>query len=81
MLSRLADGMLVVVGAGSVKRPELGNALASLERVDARVLGLVLNRVRERDADTYGYTYEAAPQPHPDAPSRGTWRSEQVSVA
>ena len=83
VLSRLSDGMLVVVGAGTVKRPELGNALASLERVDARVLGLLLNRVRERDADTYGYRYtsEAAPQPHPDAPSRGTWRSEQVSVA
>lgn len=82
VLSRLADGMLVVVGAGRVKRPELANALASLERVDARVLGLVLNRVRERDADTYGYryTYAATPPLNAKAPTRGIWRSEEVNL-
>jgi Mrp family chromosome partitioning ATPase len=41
-----------------VRRAELGAALVSLDHVDTRVLGLVLNRVQKEDEDRYGYGYE-----------------------
>ena len=57
VLSRVADGTLVVVGSGVARRPELEKALEKLEMVDARVLGLLLTRVRGGDAGTYHYEY------------------------
>jgi succinoglycan biosynthesis transport protein ExoP len=57
ILAHIASGALVVVGS-VVRRPELGAALASLDHVDARVLGLVLNKVQKEDEDRYGYGYE-----------------------
>ena len=57
VLSRVADGTLVVVGSGVARRPELEKALEKLEMVDARVLGLLLTRVRGGDAGAYHYEY------------------------
>ena len=48
----------LVVGSRIVRRPELGAALESLDHVDTRVLGLVLNKVQKEDEDRYGYGYE-----------------------
>jgi capsular exopolysaccharide synthesis family protein len=58
ILSHIASGALVVVGSRIVRRPELGAALDSLDHVDTRVLGLVLNKVQKEDEDRYGYGYE-----------------------
>ena len=55
VLARACGGALVVVGSGSVRQPELATALESLEAVDANVLGLVLNRLRQSDVGHYGY--------------------------
>ncbi len=72
VLSQVTDGVLVVVGSGDVKRPELSNALAALDQVDARVLGLLLGKVRARDAAAYGYKYSygytSDPHHQPAAP-------------
>jgi Mrp family chromosome partitioning ATPase len=57
-LSHITSGALVVVGSRIVRRPELGAALESLDHVDTRVLGLVLNKVQKEDEDRYGYGYE-----------------------
>lgn len=57
VLSTLTDGALVVVGAGVVRRDELERALAALERVDAKVLGLVANRLPSKGPDAYQYSY------------------------
>ena len=57
ILSHIASGALVVVGSRIVRRPELGAALESLDHVDTRVLGLVLNKVQKEDEDRYGYGY------------------------
>lgn len=71
VLSRITGGALVVVGSRVVKRSELVASLDSLDRVEARVLGLVLNRIKREDEDRYGYAYrydahrmddESAPQ-------------------
>ncbi|WIY83004.1 polysaccharide biosynthesis tyrosine autokinase [Propionimicrobium sp. PCR01-08-3] len=67
VLSRIADGTLVVVGAGVAKRPELDAALEKLDMVDARILGLLLTRVNQRDSSTYTYEYTYGP----DSPKAG----------
>lgn len=56
ILSRITSGALVVVGSGDVRTPQLAEALESLESVDGRVLGLVLNKVHRGDAG-YGSYY------------------------
>ena len=42
VLSTMADGVLVVVGARRVRRPQLSQALQALAGVEARVLGFIL---------------------------------------
>ena len=60
ILSRITSGALVVVGSRQVRRAELGAALESLERVEARILGLAFNKVQKVDEDHYGYGYRYA---------------------
>jgi polysaccharide biosynthesis transport protein len=55
ILSGLISGAIVVAGSGRVHRQELRDALESLEAVDARVLGVVLNRVQRSNTDRYDY--------------------------
>ena len=58
VLSTLTDGILLTVGVGLVHREQLREALDRLRTIDARVLGLVVNRLRPRaDAKiAHGYT-------------------------
>ena len=62
ILSHATSGALLVVGSRVVRRPELASALESLDRVDARVLGVVLNKVQKQDEDHYGYGYHSYDQ-------------------
>ncbi len=55
VLSKVADGTIVVVGAKIVKREHLSRALTTLENVDAHVLGLVMNRLPVNRTDSYTY--------------------------
>ncbi|MGY1673607.1 polysaccharide biosynthesis tyrosine autokinase [Geodermatophilus sp. SYSU D00710] len=54
VLAGLVDGTVVVANASRVRRTQLSHALGNLERVSARVLGVVLNHVR-RDEEAYSY--------------------------
>ncbi len=86
VLSRLVGGMLVLVGSGKVRKPELGGALESLETVDANVLGLVLNGIRSEDVGHYRYHHYYASSSHPEltvngAVRRASRRSAPVSPA
>lgn len=58
ILARLLGGAVVVVGAGTIHKPQLKDALDMLSTVSARVRGLVVNRVPVRDGGGYGYSYE-----------------------
>lgn len=69
VVSRLTDGAIVVVGAGLINREDVTRALESLETVDAKVLGIVMNRVPTKGAsgyryygERYGYTSHENPQ-------------------
>ncbi len=64
VLSRLADGAMVVVGSGIVARDQLGAALQTLATANASLLGVVLNRVpRDARGSHYGDYYDHRPGP------------------
>ena len=50
LVAKKVDGSLVVAGLGRVRRPQFLLALEQLLQVDARVLGLVVNRAEDADA-------------------------------
>lgn len=57
VLSRIASGAVVVAGSRVANKAQLASALQTLERVEARILGIVLNKVHLSDQDGYGYGY------------------------
>jgi len=65
VLSRAADGAIVVIRAGRTTREQLDQSLGNLEKVKGRVLGAVLNYVPTKGRDAYSYygTYRAAATP------------------
>ena len=68
VLSRITDGTLVVVGSSIARRPQLAKALEALERVDTRILGLLLTRARGHDAGHYRYDYSYQPTTREQGP-------------
>ncbi|TQM91272.1 capsular exopolysaccharide synthesis family protein [Ornithinimicrobium humiphilum] len=72
VLSTVVDGTMIVVGAGVVNRDPLGRAITTLERVDANILGLVLNRLPIKGPDAYSYSYESY---RPETPAENRRRS------
>lgn len=55
LLTRSADGAVLVVGAGKTHKEELERATASLAAVNGKVLGAVLNMVSTRKVDRIRY--------------------------
>lgn len=59
ILSTMTGGALVVAGSGVVTVPELEDSLATLEQVNGRALGIVLNRTKVESGDGYYYQYRS----------------------
>lgn len=67
VLSVLSDGCVLATRFGKTRRPELKEAAEALRRIDAKLLGVVLNRVPLSAGAArgygygygYGYSYEA----------------------
>jgi capsular exopolysaccharide synthesis family protein len=56
ILSKLVKGgAVMVVGAGKIRRAQLEAAIASLETVGGRLVGLILNMIPTKGPDSYGY--------------------------
>ncbi|WP_280838772.1 polysaccharide biosynthesis tyrosine autokinase [Micromonospora sp. A200] len=53
VLARATDGALVVTRVGSTKADELATSIEALRDVDARILGVVANRVKRKNKDGY----------------------------
>jgi capsular exopolysaccharide synthesis family protein len=70
VLTASADGALVVVTAGQTLDTQLGAALTSLQAVQGHTLGVVLNRVPPKSADSgyYGGYYGTSPDATASAP-------------
>jgi capsular exopolysaccharide synthesis family protein len=65
-VAALADGTLLVASHNMTTDVQVKRAVATLARVDARLLGVVLNRIPVRRAGEYGYAYYRA---EPTAPA------------
>lgn len=57
ILSTMADGVLLVASSGEVEREALIRAKDLLQRVNANILGVVLNKVEVKGRRGYGYYY------------------------
>ena len=70
VLSTIAGGTVVVVGAGLVDRDHLAKSLQSLETVNGRVLGLVMNMIPAKSGNDYYAGSYAAESPRRRAKAR-----------
>ena len=68
VLSRVADGVLIVANAGSTTRKALRATTTVLDQVGAPIVGFLLNAVRDQESpySHYGYEYTpySAKEPH-----------------
>jgi succinoglycan biosynthesis transport protein ExoP len=60
VLSVAADGALLVARHGVTTRAQLHRASEALHRIDAKLLGVILNRIPPKAAEGYGYGYQYA---------------------
>lgn len=58
LLSRYVDGTLLVVSSGQAERAAAIKAKELLEKVDAKILGVVLNKLEVQEKGYYGYYYQ-----------------------
>jgi len=54
-MAAVADGVVMLTHAGQTNRNAVRNALATLRRLKANVVGLVLNEVRQDMSERYYY--------------------------
>ncbi|KIC69454.1 polysaccharide biosynthesis tyrosine autokinase [Pseudarthrobacter phenanthrenivorans] len=76
VLSRVADGAIVVIRTGRTTQEQLDQSLGNLEKVKGRILGAVLNYVPTKGTDAYSYygTYtSAAAHPQAEPEPLGEW--------
>lgn len=57
VLSTLADGALVVVGCNQTTRDQILKTVQTLETVQSRILGVILNMTTNYDRNALGYGY------------------------
>jgi polysaccharide biosynthesis transport protein len=85
VLARHADATLLLAAAGQTRRADLRRAVEKLDQVNAKVLGIVLNKVSRQTERSYGYTYSykpyraeappVMPAGHPNGSSKRAQRS------
>jgi polysaccharide biosynthesis transport protein len=85
VLSKLAGGALVVVGADRTHRPQLQQSLDSLETAGVHLFGLVMNKIARREAAAYAYgsgyaSYQPKTRPRPIQPKR-SWHEDDTLVS
>ncbi|KRF05097.1 chromosome partitioning protein [Arthrobacter sp. Soil782] len=75
VLAQQVGGVVMVIGSSKVKLPDVQKSLASLEMVDADVLGVVLNLLPTKGPDAYAYSYysyESSPAKNVKVPADGS---------
>ncbi|MEV7475575.1 polysaccharide biosynthesis tyrosine autokinase [Pseudarthrobacter oxydans] len=71
VLSQHVGGVVLVIGAHLLKRHDLEKSLDALALVEAKLLGLVLNRVPAKGPDAYGYGYYGQDAKRSSSPTLG----------
>ena len=77
-VAALADGTLLVARHGLTTDAHVKRAIDTLARVDAKLIGVVLNRVPLTRGNEYGYTYYRAQS---DAPTHSRRESRNSRKA
>jgi len=77
VLSKMAGGALVIVGADRIHRPQLQEALKSLETARAHVFGIVLNKLDRKERAAY--SYDSGYSPLRDSEHRSAAQSDDWS--
>ncbi len=54
-IATIVDGVIVVARAGATDRKAVSSVLASLQRLRANIVGVVLNQIQKNMSDTYHY--------------------------
>jgi capsular exopolysaccharide synthesis family protein len=57
IVATLSDGVVLVIDSGKVKKDVVLKAKASLEHVNAKLIGVVLNNINRKHSDSYTYYY------------------------
>jgi Mrp family chromosome partitioning ATPase len=86
VLSKLAGGALVVVGADRIHRPQLQQSLDSLETAGAHLFGIVMNKIARREAAAYAYdsgytSYEPKIQRPTPMHGKRRWNEDDTLVS
>ena len=55
LIAKDVGGALMVTAVGEARKDALSDALGTMERIDARVLGIVMTMVPTKGSDSYGY--------------------------
>jgi succinoglycan biosynthesis transport protein ExoP len=70
VLAAAADGAILIARHGVTTDAQLRQAATNLHRIDAKLLGVLLNRIPPKAAESYGYgyqyVYDAAPNQDTD---------------
>lgn len=72
VLAVSADGALLVTRYGNTTRAQVQKAAENLHRIEAKLLGTILNRVPTKSATGYGYGYAYTYEPSPDRLAQGS---------
>jgi polysaccharide biosynthesis transport protein len=75
-----SSGVILVVETGKTKAPQAREVIDSLHNVGARVLGVVLNKAKDRQLGSY-YYYEQTPQGGASANGSGPPRAVPPNMA
>jgi succinoglycan biosynthesis transport protein ExoP len=67
VLSIAADGAILVARHGVTTQAQLHQAATNLHRIEAKLLGVVLNRIPPKAAEGYGYGYSYAYDASPES--------------
>ncbi|EMY33587.1 lipopolysaccharide biosynthesis protein [Arthrobacter crystallopoietes BAB-32] len=83
ILSKISDGAMVVINAGKTTLDEIDKAFGNLVKVDAHILGAILNRVPTQGADAaqYGYYGQYYQQDEVEPVRRGSRRKQPRRTA
>lgn len=83
VLSQFVGGAVLVVGAQKTKRHDVERALAALQLVDAKLLGIVLNQLPTKGPDAYAqsyYSYASASDHQPQDYADETRQNHDVGL-
>lgn len=79
VLGQKVDGVILVVGTGKVKKADLEKSLSSLQMVDARLLGVVMNMLPVKGPDAYEYSYYSYETDVPSAAFNSSRASKKLN--